>query len=287
MRINTITIFSGKPHNVRGSEIVNPRQFPVDSVLYFTDPSMAATVVHSAILIEKCINRNGQLRVRFNFDDHILEMLGDQSRRGIRDTVQLPACTPGDLFFVGCSLTAGMGVGPGDRFSSLIAHQLGISCINHAVSGSSILYAHTVITHCITPGSKIVWGLTSPSRGILNTATNQFCTSDAEVIDPANHGCLRHVLDEGNPQLPSISNKVLEMYRQSTNILFVDFFGAYEHLGLPNYMVLDYSTTQVDFGNDGRRFGRLSIPGHPGVNSHKIFAELIYDKLTSTGLLSR
>lgn len=289
MRINTITVFSFKPQGVRASEIVDPRKFPVDSVLYFTDPAIANTVVQSAILIENCLNRGGQVRVRFKFVDHTLEMLVAQRRSGLRNPVQLPTYTHGDLFFVGCSLTAGVGVGLGDRFSSLIANRLGVSCVNHAAPGSSILYAHTVITHCVPSGSKIVWGLTSPSRGILNTATNQFCNSAAEVIDTANLGCLRHTLDdEHRHALPTVSNKVLEMYRQSTNILFVDFFGAYEHLALPNYMLLDYNTTQVDFGDDGREFGsRLSIPGHPGVNSHKIFAGLIYDKLTSTGLLSQ
>ena len=83
-----------------------------------------------------------------------------RSKRKLNDQVQ--------LWIAGCSITAGVGVGPNERFASLVAERFGGQFVDLAKGGSSIEFAaDQILRSDIRNGDWVIWGLTSEYRALI------------------------------------------------------------------------------------------------------------------------
>ena len=72
------------------------------------------------------------------------------------------------LWIAGCSVTAGVGVNPDQRFAVLIAENFGGQFVDLAKGGSSIEFAtDQILRSNIRNGDWVIWGLTSEYRALI------------------------------------------------------------------------------------------------------------------------
>ena len=91
-----------------------------------------------------------------------------EATNGVRGDQKADQVRPTDdpvLWVTGCSWAKGDGVGVNQRFSHIVAEELGLPEVNKAISGGSIWTASDQILRAdVREGDTIIWGLTSTSR---------------------------------------------------------------------------------------------------------------------------
>ena len=82
------------------------------------------------------------------------------------------------LWFAGCSITYGIGVGNSQRYGQLVANRLNLPCSFLAQGGSSIAWAaDQILRSDIRPGDTVIWGLTSTERITQINQNNLTCVT--------------------------------------------------------------------------------------------------------------
>ena len=72
------------------------------------------------------------------------------------------------LWIAGCSVTAGIGVDPNERFATLAAENFGGQFVDLARGGSSIEFAaDQILRSDLRQGDVVIWGLTSEYRALI------------------------------------------------------------------------------------------------------------------------
>lgn len=190
------------------------------------------------------------------------------------------------LWSVGCSFTAGAGVGPTQRYGYLLSKMLNINEIMLAEGGASIFWAaDQILRSDIRKGDIVVWGLTNPSRVNYNhrfdltsitineyinlNKKKQFWTIDYFSSLSLNISNFKQIL-----QVMNFCNKVgVKLYIVNLldhgliSLLLMRFKNFIDIAGSYSYNSKNGSINYIDLGPDN---------AHPGPKQHKFYAEEIY-----------
>lgn len=179
------------------------------------------------------------------------------------------------VWLAGCSITAGVGVEPEQRYAALLARKYRLRpMVDLSRSGSSIEWqADQLLRSDIRPGDRVLWGLTSEfrstvwSRSASQPRSLTIMDQDALRLGPADN-----VFDETRLfKAITACHQVANLCHKVGAELFMVPIMCTEHLQLllhshPDYYQLDYAPAYADFGSDGM---------HPGPKQHQRYADAI------------
>ncbi len=189
-----------------------------------------------------------------------------QSKRKSNDQAQ--------LWIAGCSVTAGVGVDPDQRFAVLIAENFGGQFVDLAKAGSSIEFAaDQILRSDIRNGDWVIWGLTSEYRALIwdqksdqGTSINS-CTFDYKRTNKADD-----IVEETRLYKAVISYSQVENFCQKIGARLIAIpIICSEALQLmlhdhECYYQIPYMPCFLDLGSDNL---------HPGPKHHQWIAEQI------------
>jgi hypothetical protein len=209
----------------------------------------------------------------------------------------IPRTNNKTLYIAGCSISHGSGIKDHERYGEILAEKLGLPCIFLAMPGSSIAWqSDRILQADIRSNDIVVWGLTNLAR--VNIAD----TTDWRGYPIANYttsldksqryfnldyfeswtlymSCIKQIL-----QVENVCQKIgvdlclanlLDttvvplLFRQQSN--YVDCLEKWK----PDHGVVTFD--YIDLGNDNI---------HPGPGQHRVYADKIYQNITSRVLNS-
>jgi hypothetical protein len=189
------------------------------------------------------------------------------------------------LWIAGCSFSHGAGVTEQTRYGQLLSDQLGMPASFLTARGSSILWAaDQILRSNIQPNDIVVWGLTSWHRTPFFKNNVLFHVNSSSLEKHSEHFDLVNpdVLDSDHlfyQSLTSIFQVINFCQKANATLVLASFLdhSVSEYLGsMPNFIMLyklwgrASGQMYLDTGSDGL---------HPGVETHKFYADQIYQKL--------
>jgi hypothetical protein len=199
------------------------------------------------------------------------------------------------LFIAGCSISYAIGVKDCERYGEILSQRLGLPCIFLSRPGSSIAWqADRILQADLRPNDIVVWGLTNLSRVNIATLTDWMgCPIDTYTsLDKSKKyfnldyfdswtlsmSCIKQIL-----QVENVCQKIgVDLYLANllettvVPLLFENQFNYVDCLekswrnnnGICNF---------IDLGDDNC---------HPGPAQHRVYADKIYQHITSRALNS-
>jgi hypothetical protein len=190
------------------------------------------------------------------------------------------------LWVVGCSTTYGSGVEIGQRYYDIIKDTLNIDCVLLAAPGSSIGWARDQILRAdIKKNDIVVWGITSVNRfyWFNNNKINHVGLSYYQEHPTFNQQISFDTLDHPHRLYDALNaiNQVINFCRKvESRLLLVGIHAnielSFELTKKANFLMINGSSG-LDFDSDYLDYGTDNV--HPGVLTHKFYAEKIIDKI--------
>ena len=167
------------------------------------------------------------------------------------------------ILFLGCSLTVGIGLPLEHTWAHQVAKTLNLECLNLSIGGTGPDTAFRLAYHYIPQiKPKLVVFLDPPLGRFSLVSSNgnfyQFVTGDPEGIDPMFKKYYEHWISlEENLVLDSIK------HRLALQSLCQEYHSKFVYVSYENVPFIDYGRDLV----------------HPGINSNKVVAELVLDRI--------
>ena len=184
------------------------------------------------------------------------------------------------IWNIGCSITAGTGIEPQQRYGELVAKQLNMPVSILAHEGSSVAWAaDQILLADVLPGDIILWGLTSLNRYSYILHNDRFYHVNHKSYK--HYPLLRHIVSidwlESNDNLYHSLNSIsiVKNFATKTN-------GKLILLGL---MDQDFYEKYIEFEKTGPRQDWVDLGydnRHPGPKQHEIFAQIALDAIRKT-----
>lgn len=178
------------------------------------------------------------------------------------------------LWIAGCSVTAGVGVNPDQRFAVLIAENFDGQFVDLAKAGSSIEFAtDQILRSNIRNSDWVIWGLTSEYRALIwDRKSDQGTSLTSYTFDFKRTNKADDVVDETRLYKAVISYSQVENFckKVGAHLIAVPIICS-EALQLllhdhDSYYQLPYMPCFLDLGSDNL---------HPGPKYHQWIAEQI------------
>ena len=193
------------------------------------------------------------------------------------------------IWVVGCSTTYGAGVGPGERYSDLISSQLNYPVKNLAQSGSSIGWAaDQILRGDICAGDLVIWGITKSDRFTWYIDNNiehvnvHYYTRNPKFdkVQP-----LSEIASDGRwyESIKSIAQVINFCDKINANLILLPIHSNLEIMARysshPGFIMMHGTDTDdnsgfLDLGSDNI---------HPGPKTHRLYAEMVLDKIKQLG----
>lgn len=203
-----------------------------------------------------------------------------------RELVAHRASETAQVWIAGCSISHGVGVNPAQRYGSIIAEQLGLSVTYLTLSSSSVCWAaDQILRSDIRSGDKVFWGITSPHRltywndiqHTVGRATLKTFAAHKKFLSTTikeNFLASNHVKYQSILAVRQVNNYCRKI--KAELIMATLMPGLERYLkDLQNFTPLaglygrNVQDLYLDIGDDGL---------HPGIQSHKFFAERMVNK---------